>query len=443
MLLFALALPVALMAIGGAIDYGYMLLQKNRLQETSDAAAVAAARELHLAQTDPGRLGSTIRAVVNANLGALASSVRISTKTSQDRSSLTVDLEQQVDGFLISKFKGISIAARSAVQVRGGTPLCVLGLSEDAPSTISLQADARLTGNGCAVYSNSAHMNGLNSKEGAIIQAGFICSSGGAAGSAGNYVPAPLTDCPKIDDPLLGRPSPNVGPCTATDLRIGVDPNRKISILNNWFELGKETVTEVFDFGRPRSEDEAEDEDEDEKHGFTAMNVTLRPGTYCGDTIIGGGANVIFEPGEYVFKDGQLYVTDYASVTGTNVGFYFDGDKSLFFFGPNTTVSLTAPKEGTMAGLLFYESRSAKPLRTFTILSDNARLLEGTIYLPRGYLFIDADKPIADKSAYTAIIAQRMALFAGPNLVLNTDYDKTEVPAPAGIAKNQQVVLTE
>lgn len=96
-----------------------------------------------------------------------------------------------------------------------------------------------------------------------------------------------------------------------------------------------------------------------------------------------------------------------------------------------------------MAGLLMYQDRKALPLQTFSILSDNARVLEGTLYLPQAYLFIDADQPIADQSAYTAIITLRMALFAGPHVVLNTNYDQTEVPVPPGIAHDRQISLVE
>ncbi|MCP5073779.1 MAG: hypothetical protein GY947_10860, partial [Rhodobacteraceae bacterium] len=60
------------------------------------------------------------------------------------------------------------------------------------------------------------------------------------------------------------------------------------------------------------------------------------------------------------------------------------------------------------------------------------------------HLYIDADAPIADKSAYTAIIASRLELFAGPHLVLNTDYSATDVPVPEGVgAMNGEVYLTE
>ena len=55
-----------------------------------------------------------------------------------------------------------------------------------------------------------------------------------------------------------------------------------------------------------------------------------------------------------------------------------------------------------MAGLLFFGSRSqTKPV--YKIFSDHARQLLGTIYLPQGEISIDANQPIADQSACTAI----------------------------------------
>ena len=57
-------------------------------------------------------------------------------------------------------------------------------------------------------------------------------------------------------------------------------------------------------------------------------------------------------------------------------------------------------------------------------------------------LVVDAKQPVADQSAYTAIVAQSIELNMGPNLVLNADYDMTDVPVPAGIAGSSQVVLS-
>ena len=53
--------------------------------------------------------------------------------------------------------------------------------------------------------------------------------------------------------------------------------------------------------------------------------------------------------------------------------------------------------------------------------------------MPHGRLIIDANTPIADKSAYTVLVVQRIDLHAGPNLVLNSDYSATDAPVPPGV----------
>ncbi len=46
-------------------------------------------------------------------------------------------------------------------------------------------------------------------------------------------------------------------------------------------------------------------------------------------------------------------------------------------------------------------------MRIYRIISNNARTMLGTIYLPSGRVVIDADKPVADQSAYTVLVAAR------------------------------------
>ena len=57
----------------------------------------------------------------------------------------------------------------------------------------------------------------------------------------------------------------------------------------------------------------------------------------------------------------------------------------------------------------------------------------GTIYLPKGRLEIATMSPIADQSAYTAIVARSIRMSGSPTLVLNADYAATDIPVPAGI----------
>ena len=96
-----------------------------------------------------------------------------------------------------------------------------------------------------------------------------------------------------------------------------------------------------------------------------------------------------------------------------------------------------------MAGLLFFEDPNSGPLRIHNIRSAHAYNLTGTIYLPKGNLLVDPTANVAEKSAYTAIIAKRLIVDNGPSLVLNTNYGATKVPVPAGIRSSADVVLAE
>ena len=159
---------------------------------------------------------------------------------------------------------------------------------------------------------------------------------------------------------------------------------------------------------------------------------------------INGGAVVTLRDGVYVFRDKPLIVRDGASLIGTAAGLFFTGKNAYFTFEAQSTISLEAPTDGPMAGILIFGGRSQDENLVYSILSNDARVLIGTIYLPKGELRVDATSPIADKSAYTAIVADKMRLYGGPHLVLNTNYDETDVPVPDGIkGAGQPASLTQ
>jgi hypothetical protein len=170
-------------------------------------------------------------------------------------------------------------------------------------------------------------------------------------------------------------------------------------------------------------------------------------------------------PGVYTIKNGPLLVNGNSTLTGENVGIYLKGQGSNLKFDAQTTISLTAPKDGPMVGLLIFDDPTGasallntlvNPLiagkytkllsspREHLILSDNARTLIGTIYMPKGRLIIDATKPLADKSAYTVLVVQQLDLYSGPNLVLNSDYGASEIPVPPEVGiYGAKVAITE
>jgi Flp pilus assembly protein TadG len=433
-------LPVILLLVGGAVDYGKLHAQRSHLQGVADAASLAAAHELHVANTDPNLIKSIAESVVRANMGKEADDVKVEALVSTNPVSVTVNLSQAVEAYIVDQLSEGGIAASATASLRGGSPLCVLGLDEGASGTITLESSARLTGSTCAVYSNSSRSDAIAAKSSAELKADLICSVGGYSGSRDNYEPAPLSDCPKMDDPLAARPAPPISGCTEKDRVIGIEGSAKswnskgMQKLNLSAETDNETGgSNKWDMG-----------DEQNPDDYTETHATLTPGTYCGGLTIGGAAQVTLEPGIYVIKDGPLYVDHFAALKGENVGFYFTGSKSTMMLGPNTSIRLTAPAAGSMAGLLFFEEHGSPDGRNFSVLSDDARVLEGTIYLPHGNFHVDADNVIADQSAYTAIIANRLALYAGPHLVLNTDYDQTDIPVPfGGAGKGRTIVLVD
>ena len=167
------------------------------------------------------------------------------------------------------------------------------------------------------------------------------------------------------------------------------------------------------------------------------------PGTYCG-LIISGGAQVKLSPGIYVIKDGPLIVTGGAGNFGEGVGLFLTGQSATLALEADSTVNLEAPTTGPMAGLLVFASRSTTRGNVHKIFSENAQVMVGTVYLPTGELRVDGAAKIGGDAAYTAIVAEKVRLYGGPHIVLNSNYDETDVPVPDGIkGAGQPVQIVE
>ena len=77
-------------------------------------------------------------------------------------------------------------------------------------------------------------------------------------------------------------------------------------------------------------------------------------------------------------------------------------------------------------------NRLSDVVTAFEQAANAAHNLLGTIYLPKGVLKIDVKGQVADLSAYTVIVTQRLEV-KGANLVVNADYGGTDVPVPEGV----------
>jgi hypothetical protein len=380
-IVFGIVLPVLLGGVAAAVEIGLLVHRRTQLQNAADGAALAAARELSLANTNREGVADNARSIALASLSNTAS-VSVTSEVLDQGVEVTIE-EKYNNAFGRVLGPPLSELQVKATARLASTRLCLLALEPEKGKAIDLNSSARLTAVQCSVFSNSTDKKGIVAADSARVDAEMVCSAGGVDGK-GNFVKPPTTNCPPIADPLASRNPPPVGGCdfNKTEIKGGVK--------------------------------------------------TLTPGVYCGGLKITAAAVVTLSPGIYIIQGGKLTVDKGASIEGDDVGFFLAGKDSNFEFDFDSTVSLAAPKTGDMAGFLIFDDRGGK-LEKHKIFSDNARKLLGTIYMPNGALYIDAKKPIADKSAYTVIVARTVEIFDGPDLVLNSDYNATSVPVPKGV----------
>ncbi|MEZ5872867.1 MAG: TadE/TadG family type IV pilus assembly protein [Nitratireductor sp.] len=395
----AIIAPVLIGVIGLAVDFSIFFSQKSQMQEAADQAALAAVREAALQGWNKVTAESVAADFVDETMmGSSISAAVYTTSVGVNETNGTVDVSIRQDGhgyFLLGMFKSNpQIAVQSRAAIASTTNICVLGLDASASGTLQMDGKSGLLGDNCSMFSNSTDAGSIIVQSASKMTAASICSSGGIKGSSVDISPLPVTDCPPIPDPLLSRSAPTVGSCDFTNFQTDV----------------------------------------------TGM---INPGVYCGGIKLTGGT-VTAKPGIYVIKDGEFNISGSTIFNGTNVGFYFTGDASKTNIGTSTTISLTAPKTGPMAGILFFEDRKAPMGREFIVSSKDARTLVGTVYLPNGTLTVRKAGGFGETSDWTAIVARKILIDQGSTLQLNSDYATSDIPAPQGIAGGiGQVYLTK
>ncbi len=427
---FAIAVPTLAGVTGFAADYTSISSSKSRLQAVVDSAAIAVAREMTISPLAATRVQALADQYVAANIPANTPyKITVSASLAENGLAVQVNGQQQiVTPFgLMERFAGVSVISAKALArvTASSTPqkVCLVSLGEKINGGIYMHNGSTVTAPGCMLYSNSANKNAIILNAGSTLRTNVLCARGGVKNMASAVEATIVTDCPQIQDPLASKPEPVVLPvCLQSKLKI--------------------------------------------TSGFR----TLDPGTYCNGLEISGTAVVTMNPGIYSFKDGPLVVKQNASLKGNGISLLFSGKKSYFRFLDNSLIEITAPTNGVSAGMLIWETKAfvpglgswlnggcggtsgddddivsgatcpaagavVKPKKSneHHINSDRARLLTGTIYLKQGLLLIDSTKPIADLSPYTIMIVQKLDLFDGPNLTLNSNYNGSKIPVPAGL----------
>ncbi len=384
---------VAVIGFAGlAVDLGGWFATKRSMQTAADAAAVGAAFEMTSPNYTESQVTTAARAAATANGFDPSGGAQVIVTIATGGQSVDVAITEPSPTLFSSLFLGNSVTiGTDAGASLNGAPICILSLEDSAEKGLYLDSNAQIDADGCAIQvnSDSADASWLASNSTVDVTAASICVTGGYRDeSTGGYSPTPYvgaTECPPLDDPLANVPPPAYDPadCWRTN-----------------FELDNEIEN-------------------------------LDPGLYCGGLTLKNNSVGTFLPGVYIISGGDLFVDSNSTAQGTGVGFYLTNGAKVHF-SSNSFIDFTAPADGPLAGILFFQNRAEGGTHFFD--SNNISRLEGTFYFPNGEFESNSNTTIGGGSNFTILIARWIEVNSNAQLIFNSNYAASDVPVPLAIA---------
>ena len=380
---------VAVLAfLGLGIDVGYEEYVKTRMQTAADAAAVGAAQELRASGSTNLVTAAKNDAAANGFTdGANAVIITVNNPpatgySTADSTAVEVLISQNVPTFFMELI-GISsgtVRARAVARIGSGTT-CFYALDPLASGAFSVSGGVTVQIN-CGVMVDSSSNTALSVSGGSHVTAPYIAVAGKATVFGGSSVsPAPVTGVTPSSDPFSSLPKPPVGGCDYTSKSVS--------------------------------------------NGATA---TLSPGTYCKGISVSGGSHVTFNAGTYTIKGGGLSLSNGSTITGAGVTF-FNTAATGYSYGPitlngGTTVTLSAPTTGSLAGILFFQDPGVGAAAASSFTNGATAIMNGALYFPTTALTYAG----GSSSAYTTIVADTVNFSGGATL--NNDYSSLPGGSP-------------
>jgi hypothetical protein len=158
-------------------------------------------------------------------------------------------------------------------------------------------------------------------------------------------------------------------------------------------------------------------------------NYVLTPGVYCGGILL-SSSTVTFSPGVYILRGGGLSVESGSHITGNGVSFYNTTHPSYsagrIYISSNSTAQLSAPSQGGMMGILFYQNDIDSPPGSNSSLdplieSGISSFFTGVLYFPDHMLSFLSNSVVNSGAAWTQIIVRRLKVSSNTELRLNVD----------------------
>ena len=391
---------VVLGVAGLAIDTGHWYATQRAAQGAADAAAMAAAYELAWSDDIADLTAAANELALMNGFEAAAVTVNhppLNGPSAGNNGAIEIIIRQPTPGFFSTLFlgdDGVEVSARS-VAGSGGNPICIMALEPSGSKGLDVSG-VTIDMPDCAIQVNSTDSQAMKVTSTSTLDAASVCVTGGMDGS-GNITPTPQTGCGALADPLAS--------------------------------LSKPTLAVEAEGGRCDETSTAID----------GTTETLSPGVYCDGIDIKGGADVTFLPGIYVVKDKEFVISD-STVTGTGVAFYLADDDAILDIGGDSTITLSAPETGELAGIVFFGNRDTPGVEEHIIADGSSSAITGLVYFPDGLLKYEWDSTAGTKSAYTGLIVRYLELNGTGTLGLN-EVSGSGLPIPSALAGGSTVLI--
>ena len=488
--IFAISIMAILALVGATLALGMDSRSGSKVQQAADSAALGGATAF-LNSSSPraadrleaARQQAKVLAERNSEY-ALADLVvdAVTEDAYGQHTQLAVELEFQPVNFF-ARFSGNKATApvrrRAVASSTWGFPLCMLALSPNEQSGIALKHLARLTAEGCIVWSNDVGRQSML-LEGGRAEAKSFCASGLVDRShRASVSPLPNQQCDPIPDPLHDWTPPTAGTCSPSP-----DFDPPLSVV-------RQTERQLESLLRRQNRNNGRGDDDEDEEGrptglenacgtragennpncpsdratgaglsdfdllavtdnllnalyildrqFDMETDTLTPGTYCGLDIAYG--HVRMQPGTYFIKDAPMEVTRKATVSAEGVTLVFTGPGAYLRVSDQARLDLSAPTDGPLAGIAVAESRNTAVNGTPVVsrlTGHGALSMIGLIYLPTQNFFISGSGAGDQSSPLLQIVANRISLRDTGMLRIDFNPGKTDVPVaiqPARIAR--------
>ncbi|WP_165820272.1 pilus assembly protein TadG-related protein [Microvirga sp. KLBC 81] len=360
------------MALGG--ETGYWYYTQRKLQHAADVAAHAAGVRKRAGESGvPLRAAATQVAAASGFLPVMTDADPDPAITQPIATNLTINNPPQTGSFVgntkavevvlsetkprllssIFSNEAVEIKARAVVRLDGGSPACVVALSETKPKAVEVSGNTSVTLNDCSIAANSVQPDAYympNST--ADLTADCISTVGGSS----------------IKDPSSGLLELKVCESVQENAPPVADPYADVP----------EPVTTGCDEANKVVSGSVETERTDPIYGPIKI--------FCSGIEVEANTTAEFKSGLYVITSGELKVNNNATLKATGATFFFANNTTASISG-SAVLDLTAPTTGMFAGLVFYgascEDAPTECGEVFKITGNSSTTsIKGAIYLP-------------------------------------------------------------